>query len=371
MTTNATPLPESLMTAVTQTEQAWWDAVLAKDASHDGSFYYAVSTTGVYCRPSCPSRRPLRRNVTFFRRPEDAERAGFRACERCQPRENTPQQIRKVQEICRYIEEHLDAPLTLGALSRHFGLSPFHLQRTFRAALGISPREYADSCRLKALKSGLKQSDSVTSAMYDAGYGSSSRLYERTASQLGMTPGAYRDGGKGSRINFATAGSPLGLMLVGATDKGVCVIRFGESENALVRELKSEYPNAEIASDKSKLGAWVEQLLLHLRGEELHPRLPLDIKATAFQRRVWEYLQSIPYGKTATYSEVARALGDPNATRAVARACATNPVAIAIPCHRVIGKSGDLRGYRWGLKRKRTLLDLERTRAAQLQNRRP
>jgi AraC family transcriptional regulator, regulatory protein of adaptative response / methylated-DNA-[protein]-cysteine methyltransferase len=364
-------IPEPMMAMVAHNEQTWWDAVLAKDAAQDGAFYYAVSSTGVYCRPSCPSRRPLRRNVIFFLRPEDAERAGFRACLRCHPRDSATPQLRKVQEVCRFIEDHLDEPLTLNALSRRFRLSPFHLQRTFRATLGVTPREYADTCRLQALKTGLKRRDSVTSAMYDAGYGSSSRLYERTASQLGMTPGTYRDGGKGSRIFFTTADSPLGKMLVGATEKGICCIRFGDSENLLVQALKREYPNATIASDDNKLGAWVEQLLTHLRGEELHPRLPLDIQATAFQRRVWEYLQSIPYGKTASYSDVARALGDPNATRAVARACATNPVAIAIPCHRVVRKTGDLGGYRWGLKRKRALLDFEHTRAAEQQEKRP
>jgi len=362
-------IPEPMLTMVLRNEETWWEAVLAKDAKQDGAFYYAVSTTGVYCRPSCPSRPPLRRNITFFRQPDDAERAGFRPCLRCQPRNLASPQLRKVQEVCRFIEDHLDEPLTLTKLSRRFRLSPFHLQRTFRATLGVTPREYADTCRLRLLKHGLKQSDSVTSAMYDAGYGSSSRLYERTASQLGMTPGAYRKGGGGSEIFFATAESPLGRMLVAATEKGVCSIRFGDSEKSLTQELKREYPNAEIAPDNDKLGAWVEELLRHLRGQELHPHLPLDIKATAFQRRVWDYLQQIPYGETASYSQVANELGHPLATRAVARACATNPVAIAIPCHRVVRKTGDLGGYRWGLKRKRTLLDFERSRAAELQKR--
>ena len=267
MTTNAAMIPEPMMTMVLHNEQTWWEAVLAKDAKQDGAFYYAVATTGVYCRPSCPSRPPLRQNVTFFRQSEDAERAGFRPCRRCHPRDNASPKLRKVQEVCRYIEEHLDEPITLNALSRRFRLSPFHLQRTFRATLGVTPREYADTCRLSVLKHGLKESDSVTSAMYQAGYGSSSRLYERTASQLGMTPGAYRKGGDGSRIFFATADSPLGLMLVAATEKGVCCIRFGDSEKLLAKELQREYPNAEIAPDNDKLGGWVEELLRHLRGQ--------------------------------------------------------------------------------------------------------
>src|SRR5579872_3239340 len=359
MTTNATPLPESLMTAVAQTEQAWWDAVLAKDAAHDGDFYYAVSTTGVYCRPSCPSRRPLRRNVTFFRRPEDAERAGFRACQRCQPRESTPQQVRKVQEICRHIEEHLDTPLTLGALSRQFGLSPFHLQRTFRAALGISPREYADSCRLKALKSGLKQSDTVTSAMYDAGYGSSSRLYERTASQLGMTPDKYRRGAIAAAIRYTCADSPLGRMLIAATERGICAIQFARSDGELIEGLKREFPFATRKVDEGGLRSWASALLRHMRGKDLSSALPLDIRATAFQRRVWAQLQSIPFGNTESYSQVAKGIGQPTAVRAVARACATNPVAVAIPCHRVVSKDGSMGGYRWGIERKKTLLQME------------
>jgi AraC family transcriptional regulator of adaptative response/methylated-DNA-[protein]-cysteine methyltransferase len=269
-----------------------------------------------------------------------------------------------VENVCQYIEQNLEGPLSLDTLGRRFDLSPYHLQRTFKKVLGVSPREYADTCRLNRLKTRLRDGESVTAAMYQAGYGSSSRLYERAASQLGMTPARYRRGGAGVRLAYTDTDSPIGVMLVAATDKGVCCIRFADSAAELEDGLKAEYCEADLRRDDDTLRPWVEELLRHLRGEQQHVRLPLDIRATAFQRRVWDYLQAMLYGSTATYSEIARALGQPTAARAVARACATNPVAVAIPCHRVVREDGDLGGYRWGLNRKKALLDIERRRKA-------
>jgi AraC family transcriptional regulator of adaptative response/methylated-DNA-[protein]-cysteine methyltransferase len=337
-----------------------WDAVIARDPGHDGKFVFAVSTTGVYCRPSCAARRPRRENVTFFLRPEQAEKAGFRACLRCRPKEfsGNPQSD-AVKAICRYIEQHLDESITLGRLGKVFRQSPFHLQRRFKAVVGITPREYADSCRLRQLKRNLQSGDNVTRAMYDAGYGSSSRLYEKTASQLGMTPDKYRRGAIAATIRYAIADSPLDRMLIAATDRGVCAIQFARSDAELIEGLRHEFPFAVRKPDESGLQVWIEALLSKMTGRELNASLPLDIRATAFQRRVWTYLQSIPFGATQSYGEVAKAIGQPTASRAVARACATNPVAVAIPCHRVVREDGNISGYRWGVERKKALLEIE------------
>jgi AraC family transcriptional regulator of adaptative response/methylated-DNA-[protein]-cysteine methyltransferase len=342
-----------------------WQAVLARDANHDGKFVFAVSSTGVYCRPSCPSRRPRRENVTFFRAPDDAEKAGFRACLRCRPKAiGGSHQAEMVKAVCRYIEQHLDEPITLARLGSEFRQSPFHLQRSFKGVLGISPRAYADSCRLKQLKLNLQAGHSVTRAMYDAGYSSSSRLYERTASQLGMTPDKYRRGAIAAPIRYTLTDSPLGRMLIAATEKGICAIQFADSDDDLEHGLKHEFPFAVRRRDDAAMQSWKQHLLRQIRGQRLIRSLPLDIQATAFQRRVWTYLQSIPFGATRSYGQVAKAIGQPNATRAVARACATNPVAVAIPCHRVVRTDGDMGGYRWGADRKKTLLDLEQAAAA-------
>ena len=264
-----------------------------------------------------------------------------------------------VRAICRYIERHLDEPISLNALGDAFGMSPFHLQRTFKAALGITPKEYADSCRMNQLKDNLRAGHSVTRSMYDAGYSSSSRLYERTASQLGMTPDKYRRGAIAAPIRYTCADSPLGRMLIAATDKGICAIQFASSDDELEQGLRHEFPFANRRRDDDAMQAWKKDLLRQMRGQRLNSALPLDIQATAFQRRVWAQLQAIPFGATRSYAEVAKAIGQPAATRAVARACATNPVAVAIPCHRVVRKSGDMGGYRWGVDRKKALLDLE------------
>ena len=343
-----------------------WQAVVDRNFALDGQFVFAVSSTGVYCRPSCAARRPRRENVQFFAAPMEAEAAGYRACLRCHPKSLGGNQSDGVKAICRFIEQHLDEPLTLDRLGEEFHQSPFHLQRRFKAALGITPREYADSCRLRLLKRNLQAGESVTSAMYGAGYGSSSRLYERTASQLGMTPDKYRRGAIAAAIRYTCADSPLGRMLIAATDRGICAIQFARTDGELMEGLKREFPFAVRKLDDGGLKAWVTALIEtmggHMRGRlsgKNHDSLPLDIRATAFQRRVWTYLQSIPFGKTESYKEVAKGIGRPTAARAVARACATNPVAVAIPCHRVVREDGSMGGYRWGIERKKNLLGME------------
>jgi len=370
MTTNAIlatevlesmPVVQKRTTEAAASDDRYWEAVTARDSKRDGEFFFAVSTTGVYCRPSCAARRPRRENVRFFRTPEAAEQAGYRACLRCRPRAFTGNaESDGVKAICRFVEQHLDEPLTLGRLAKEFHQSPFHLQRRFKAVLGITPREYADSCRLKMLKRSLQAGDSVTRAMYDAGYGSSSRLYERTASQLGMTPDKYRRGAIAASIRYTLADSPLGRMLIAATERGVCSIQFARTDSELIEGLKREFPFAVRRPDDGELQSWVTTLLHHLQGKDLNSSLPLDIRATAFQRRVWAYLQSIPFGETKSYTEVAKAIRQPRACRAVARACATNPVAVVIPCHRVVREDGSMGGYRWGVKRKQALLEMER-----------
>jgi AraC family transcriptional regulator of adaptative response/methylated-DNA-[protein]-cysteine methyltransferase len=341
-------------------EQSRWNAVVARDQKRDGEFVFAVSSTGVYCRPSCAARRPRRENVRFFPAPQAAEQAGYRACLRCRPKTlSGNKESDAVKAICRYIEQHLDEPITLQRLGKEFHQSPFHLQRRFKAVLGITPREYADSCRLRTLKRNLQAGDSVTRAMYDAGYGSSSRLYERTASQLGMTPDKYRRGAIAASIRYACSDSPLGRMLIAATERGVCSIQFGRTDGELLEGLRREFPFASRKSDEADLRAWAKSLLQTMRGKDVDSGLPLDIRATAFQRRVWTYLQSIPFGQTKSYQQVAKAIGQPKACRAVARACATNPVAVAIPCHRVVRGDGTMGGYRWGVQRKKALLVME------------
>jgi AraC family transcriptional regulator, regulatory protein of adaptative response / methylated-DNA-[protein]-cysteine methyltransferase len=341
-------------------EDSRWQAVLGRDGSNDGKFVFAVSSTGIYCRPSCPSKRPKRENVTFFRRPQEAETAGFRECLRCRPKAiagNPRQEL--IKSVCRYIELHLDEPVTLARLGEEFRQSPFHLQRTFKAVLGITPKEYADSCRMRGFRQKLKAGHSVTRAMHDAGYSSTSRLYSRTSSELGMEPAKYRRGAIATPIRYSFTESPIGRMLIAATDKGICSIQFADSEEELEQGLKQEFPFALRRRDDDGMANLAGQVARRISGAESSTSLPLDIQATAFQRRVWSHLQSIAFGKTQSYSQVAKAIRRPSAVRAVARACATNPVAIAIPCHRVLRSNGDLGGYRWGIGRKKALLEME------------
>jgi AraC family transcriptional regulator of adaptative response/methylated-DNA-[protein]-cysteine methyltransferase len=350
-----------------QSTESRWQAVINRDPGHDGKFVFAVSSTGVYCRPSCPARRPRRENVKFFRAPESAESAGYRACLRCRPKSSAGNpQSEMVKAVCRYIEQHLDETITLTRLGAVLHQSPFHLQRTFKAVLGITPRAYAESCRMNQLKQNLQAGHSVTRAMYDAGFSSSSRLYERTASQLGMTPDKYRRGAIAAAIRYTISDSPLGRMLIATTDVGICAINFANSDDELEQGLKHEFPFAIRRRDDKALAERKKALLLHMNGPNKSGRkspasLPLDIQATAFQRKVWAHLQSIPFGETRSYGQVARAIGQPTATRAVARACATNRIAVAIPCHRVVRENGDLSGYRWGVERKKALLEIEKS----------
>ena len=342
-----------------------WSAVLSRDASLDGSFVFAVQSTGIYCRPSCPARRPRRQQVRFFRLPEAAEQEGFRACRRCHPRRTGGHdpQVELVRRICRAIDQRDQEPLTLKALSAETGVSQHHLQRTFKDAMGITPRQYAESHRLKQFKANVKSGASVTDAMYDAGYGSSRSLYEKSSAHLGMTPATYGRGGRGMRIIYTIAVCALGRLLVAATERGVCSVALGDSDAELAGALLAEYPNASIDSKDTlispSLNLWLGKVLEHLTGQNPRLDLPLDIQATAFQWRVWEELRRIPFGSTRSYQEVAKAIGAPKAVRAVARACAGNHVALVIPCHRVVRKDAQPGGYRWGLRRKRSLLERE------------
>jgi AraC family transcriptional regulator, regulatory protein of adaptative response / methylated-DNA-[protein]-cysteine methyltransferase len=345
----------------------YWQAVLARDARFESAFVYAVRSTGVYCRPTCASRRPSRHQVAFYSSPQAAEQAGFRPCRRCRPRgegaESRSAEAKLVESLCREIEASLekgDGTITLATLSHRVGANPYQVQRGFKRVMGITPRQYADAKRLARLKSRLREGQDVTGALYDAGYGSSRALYEHAPSRMGMTPATYRKGGRGMRIDYTIAESPLGRLLVGATERGVCAVCLGDSDRALETTLSAEYPHAEICRDDARLAPWFTAFLSHLQGRLPHLDLPVDVRATAFQWRVWEELRAIPYGSTRSYSNVARAIGRPRAVRAVARACATNPVAVVIPCHRVVGKDGGLHGYRWGVQRKQELLALER-----------
>ena len=347
-------------------EDQYWQAVMSRDSGLDGMFVYAVRSTGVYCRPSCPSRRPGRQQVLFFAQPEAAEQAGFRACKRCRPREasSREEQLEMVQKLCRYIEEHLENTLTLADLGTQVHLSPYHLQRIFKSVMGITPRQYAEACRMGQFKARLKEGESVTTAIFDAGYSSSSRLYERVPTQLGMTPVTYRKGGTGMSIHYTIVDSPLGRLLVAATEKGICSVCLGDDDSPLQAALQSEYPAADIGRDDADLSEEVNAILRYLRGQQPHLDLPVDVQATAFQWRVWQELRAIPYGSTRSYSEIARAIGHPKATRAVANACATNPAALVIPCHRVVREDGTSGGYRWGSERKRRLLEQEQEQSA-------
>ena len=338
-----------------------WQIVLARDGRYDGAFVYAVKSTGIYCRPSCPSRRPRPEQVEFYDIPETAERAGFRACRRCKPKDvrGPDPRVDLVRRACRVIDENADAAETLPVLARRLGVPGPTLAKSFHALLGLSPRQYRDAKRLAVFKSALKRRTRVSPALYEAGFSSPSRIYERTHRDLGMTPATYQRGGAGLTIRYAVVSSPLGRLLVAATDRGVCQVKLGDSAGPLERELKAEYPNAALKQDNRSLVRWTAAILRHLEGREPHLDLPTDVRATAFQQKVWALLKKIPYGQTRSYSEIARLTGNPKATRAVARACATNPVALVIPCHRVVSKDGTDGGYRWGVDRKQKLLAAE------------
>ena len=345
--------------------EAAWAAVLARDPQFDGRFVYAVASTGVYCRPICSSRRPLRRNVSFYGTPAAAEEAGYRACRRCQPRgDSVSSAARCIEEAQAYLDAHLDVTVTLERLARAVHMSPYHLQRTFKRHTGMSPKEYVNTRRAERLKARLKEGDTVSRATFEAGYTSSSRVYEQVDAQLGMTPATYRRGGEGMDIHFSVVPSPLGSLLVAVTERGICAVTLGDDDAALEDALRREYPRAVIQRAQDDLSDWIGAIVDYLTGTAQQIRIPLDVQATAFQARVWKALQEIPYGSTRSYSEVAADIGAPTAVRAVARACASNRVALVVPCHRVVRGDGGLGGYRWGIERKRLLLEQERDTAA-------
>ena len=340
-----------------------WQAVLARDRACDGTFVYAVTSTGIFCRPSCPSRRPRRDRTVFFFTSESAKDAGFRACRRCRP-EDAPvadSRISLAQRVAARIDRATESPPTLAQLSSAVGVSPFHLQRTFKEVMGITPRQYAEARRLDRLKRALGAGEGVAPALYGAGYGSSSRLYEKAPSHLGMTPASYAKGGRGARIVYSITASVLGRFLVATTEKGICAVSLGDADDILIAGLRRDFPAAHISADRGGMATRVAKALASFDGHRPHGDLPLDLRATAFHWGVWEELRKIPAGETRSYGQLAKALGKPAAARAVGRACAANPVALIVPCHRVVGGDGGLTGYRWGMARKKKLLERERS----------
>lgn len=355
---NTQLLSDSTTAIPAQAAERFWLATLHRDSRADGSFVFAVRSTNIYCRPSCPARRPLRRNTLFFRTAQDAETQGFRPCRRCRPK-NQDRATTLVQQTAAAIASAAEDSVRLGSLARQLHASPAKLRRAFRRVTGLSPKEFEQALRLEKFKKLLREGATVTDALYACGYGSSSRLYEKTNAHLGMTPASYRKGGEGMHIGYTVANSSLGKVLVAATERGVSAVYLGEKESSLVAALRREYPKAEITRANGQSDAWLKEILSRVEGSAPSVDLPLDVKATAFQRRVWQELQEIPRGTTRSYTQVARAVGKPGSVRAVARAIATNPISVVVPCHRVIRADGSLAGYRWGLQRKQKLLERE------------
>ena len=339
--------------------EARWQATEQRNARFDGLFVYAVRSTGIYCRPTCPSRRPRREQVEFFDACDDAEAAGFPPCRRCNPRD-VAREIALIDTASGYIEEHLDESLTLARLGDACGMSPYHLQRTFKRVTGLTPRQYIEERRMGRLKAYLRAGSDVTTALYDAGYRSSSRLYENGSARLGMTPKTYGQGGAGVSIDYAIVDTALGRLLVGTTERGICAVCLGDEDDELLASLRAEYPAADLHDVDLAANGWVDAVAAFIDGEEIPADLPVDVRATAFQRRVWAFLRTIPRGETRSYGEVAAGIEQPTAARAVAQACAHNPVALIVPCHRVVRGDGQTGGYRWGAARKQALLERER-----------
>lgn len=345
---------------MSQTEDPRWAAVMGKDENANGHFVYSVASTGVYCRPTCPARRALRQNVRFHDTCADAERAGFRACLRCKPNEASlaERHAKAVRQACRLIEAK-DATPNLAELADAAGLSRFHFQRVFRKVMGVTPGQYASKHRAERVRSELRAGTSITSAIYDAGFNSSSRFYEKSGEMLGMTPGQFRDGGSGVAIRYSIGNSSLGLVMIAATDLGICSVRFGETKAALLQELKDSFPQASIEAAGADFEARARAVVEYIDNPVTVSDLPLDIRGTAFQLRVWQALREIPAGRTATYAQVAARAGSPKAVRAVGSACGANPVAVLVPCHRAVRADGAVGGYRWGAERKQKLLKKE------------
>jgi AraC family transcriptional regulator of adaptative response/methylated-DNA-[protein]-cysteine methyltransferase len=346
--------------------EAAWQQVLARDTSADGHFVYGVQSTGIYCRPGCPSRRPTRNNVRFFATCEEAEAAGFRACLRCEPTRRDARwdpQAEAVTRAAQMLREQAGETIPLDALAQSVGLSRFALLRGFQRVLGVTPSEFARTQRRERFREEVRKSSaSVTDAVYAAGFGSSSRLYENAANVLGMRPSTMRAHGAGETVRWSTAESPLGRMLVAATDRGLCAVLFADSDKEAERELRARFGKATLQRDDGRLGEVVRTVLSQMTESATAASLPFDVRATSFQHRVWEALRTIPRGETRTYSQIAQTIGAPKAVRAVGAACGANPLAIVVPCHRAVGSDGRLTGYRWGLERKRRLLEIERGR---------
>lgn len=343
------------------------EAIANRDAAYDGQFFFGVVTTGVYCRPSCPARPAKPENIRFFEDAASAVAQGFRACRKCRP-DDVDKDLEKLTTVARFIEAHADERLTLARLSGLTGLSSSRFQKTFKAAFGVSPKAYQDAVRMQRLKGALKKGDDVTGAIYEAGFGSPSRVYGEAGRNMGMTPAVYRSGGKGEEIFYAYRRSAMGPLLMAATERGVCFAQFGDSRNALLDQLRQEFPNANVrkssAENAAELDRWVEALDRHLHAEAPRPDLPLDLRGTAFQLKVWRFLLKVNEGDVVSYGELAREIGKPKAVRAAASACGANRVGVLVPCHRVLRGNGELGGYRWGVERKRTLLDIERRNRA-------
>lgn len=347
-------------TAAASESDPRWAAIVARDHSADGSFFYSVRTTGVYCRPSCGARMPKPVNVSFYASAEDAERAGFRPCKRCRPdrMSHVAEQTAMVEGLCRFIETAEHVP-TLDMLAARAGLSPYHLHRTFRAVTGVTPRAYAAAHRAQRVRDALAEGESVTDAIYDAGYGSNGRFYDESNAVLGMTPTRYREGGNGAEIRFAVGECSLGSILVAQSERGICAIAIGDDPDRLARDLQDRFPRARFVGGDEAFEALVASVVGFVESPKTGLDLPLDVRGTAFQQRVWQAMRQIPSGKTTSYAELARRIGAPTSTRAVAAACAANVLAVAIPCHRVVRSDGGLSGYRWGVERKRALLERE------------
>lgn len=349
------------------TEREMRSAVAARDGTFDGRFFYGVITTGVFCRPSCAARPARPENLRFFADAGAAAAAGFRPCRRCRPTEAAPG-LARMTDIARYIEAHAGERLTLARLAERAGLSASRLQRAFKAAFGVSPKAYQDGIRMRGLKDALKDGEDVTGAIFSAGYGSVSRVYGEAARNIGMTPGAYRAGGAGETIAHACRDTALGPLMMGATERGVCFVQFGDDAASLRHRLEAEFPAARLlpspAETAPALDAWIEALEAHIGGGAPRPELPLDLRGTAFQVKVWRFLLSVRESEVVSYGELAQRMTKPRAARAVASACAANRIAVLVPCHRVLRGDGGLGGYRWGTDRKRALLDAERARKA-------
>ncbi|HWO72645.1 MAG TPA: bifunctional DNA-binding transcriptional regulator/O6-methylguanine-DNA methyltransferase Ada [Dehalococcoidia bacterium] len=356
------------MTAETLDQERIREAIATRDRRFDGAFVFAVRTTGVYCRPSCPAKRPKPRNIVVYASNAEARDAGYRPCRRCRPDDPVRRDEALAARARRLIDEAEEESPTLAGLAASLGMSSGHLQRVFKRVLGMTPREYAAAARLHRFKAGLREGTDVTSALYEAGYGSSSRVYENANRLLGMTPGAYRRGGAGLCVRYGISDSPLGKLLVAVTDRGVCFVAMGDTEAEAVDGLRGELPRAELQRAESEVEGVIDAFLAYLKGEEREPRVPLDLRGSEFQLLVWKALRALPYGATTSYKALAASIGRLQAARAVARACATNPVPLAVPCHRVLASDGGLAGYRWQPGRKRALLALEASGGATPEN---